>query len=189
MTSFKVFKTLYERTRSSLASISQRISRSSSNSLRIAAVTLLSLQPALLSAATPVTLRVITLQVLDSNTARPVSAANVEVQCREGLDQCNTFHVIPDANAAARGEMRVEVPIQATALIVNSTATQIQQCGSFDDAATVYRVSSIESDGLVAPNECHALPASKLRLLAAQPGRLVVFIHHKTVCRRQLPFC
>jgi len=183
------FQAIFARTKSSLVVLAQRVSRNSSNSLRIAAVTLLALQPALLSAVTPAPLRIITLQVLDANTARPVNAGNVEVQCREGLDQCNTFHVIPDASAAARGEIRVEVPMQATALIVNSSATQIRQCGGFDDAATVYRVSSIENDGLIAPNECHALPASKLRLLAAQPGRLVVFINHKTVCRRQLPFC
>ncbi|SEG44320.1 hypothetical protein SAMN05421819_2960 [Bryocella elongata] len=182
-------KAILERSNSSLAGWTQRVLRSSSQALRVTAVALLALQPAMMSAVTPTPLRIITLQVLDANTARPVSADYVEVQCREGLSQCNTFHVIPDATAAARGELRVEVPMQATALIVNSTATHIQQCGSYDDAATVYRVSSIENDGLISPNECHDLSAHKLHALAAQPGRLVVFIHHKAVCRRQLPFC
>jgi len=92
-------------------------------------------------------------------------------------------------NSSARGELRVEVPMQATALVINSAGSRIQQCTSYDDTAAVVPVSSIESNGLVAANECHTLPLHKLRELAAQPGHLVVFVHHRGTCKRQLPFC
>lgn len=182
-------RNLVETIQAKATSVASRFSMRGANALRVLAVAMLGLQPALMSAATPTGMRTITLQVLDSNSGRPVSADYVQVQCREGLDQCNTFRVIADPMAAAHGELRVEVPVQATALIVNSSQEAVRQCGGSDDATTVYRVSSIESDGVVSPNECHAMAPSKLRLLSAQPGRLIVFIHHKATCKRQLPFC
>lgn len=157
--------------------------------LRAGAAAMLLLQPSLLPAISPSPTRILTVQVLDANSGHPVNPGAVTVGCRIGLDDCRTFHVLHDSNAALNGELRLEVPVQATALVIQSAASSVQQCATFDDTAAVVAVSSVASEGLVAANECHTLPLRKLQQLTAQPGRLVVFIHHKATCKRQLPFC
>jgi hypothetical protein len=142
----------------------------------------------LLSAATPVGTHVITLQVLDSRSGKPVSADAVEIDCRQGLDRCEGFRIVSDSASASRGQLRIEVPAQATALVISATASQVEQCSAVESGA-VYGLRSIEDNGTLAPNDCHPLSERRLRQLSPTPGHLVVFLRHRAVCRRQLPFC
>ena len=131
----------------------------------------------------------VTIQVLDGRSGKPITAKSISVECLSGQDGCKGFMPPFFGDADDSGVLKIAVPSSATELVLDSSQDEYEFCGGYSFKDSRIALSTIRSSGVLGKNNCKKLSTKKLATWNPVPGRLVVFTHRKPWWIRMFPYC